>query len=77
MQDSNSLERLVLVTCITGINNRNANCAEGCWTIEAGEEYHSGDEEGDVLAGSKPHYHTDVLREVYCPRKISSPCLKK
>ena len=63
---------------ITGMNNCNANCAEGFWTVEAGEEYHSSDEEeGGVLAGSIPHYHTDVLREVYCPRKISSPCLKK
>ena len=30
--------------------------------------------EGGVLAGSKPHYHTDVLSDVYCPRKISPPC---
>ena len=53
MQDPNSIEKLVRVAGITGMNNRNANCAEGFWTIETGEEYHSGDkEEGDVLAGS-------------------------
>ena len=31
---------------ITGMNNCNANCAEAFWTVKAGEEYHSGDEEG-------------------------------
>ena len=29
--------------------------------------------EGGVLAGSTPHYQIDVLRELHCPRKISSP----
>ena len=61
VQDPNRLERLVRVAGITGMKKRNANCAEGFWTIEAREKYESSDEEeGDVLAGSRPHYYSDV-----------------
>ena len=75
VQDLNILERLVRVAGITGIHNGNAKCAEELWTIELGKEYRSSDEEkGDDLASSIPHYHTNFLREVYRPRKISSLC---
>ena len=44
---------------ITGMNNKNANCAEGLWTIEAGEKYHSSDEEEGVFWLVR--YHTITL----------------
>ena len=69
----------IVLAGITGMNNRNANCAEGDSGLLKLEKNITGvmRKRGDILAGSGLHSHTNVSREVYCPRKISSPCLKK
>ena len=59
---------------ITDMNNYNANCAEGFWTVEAGEEYHSSDEEegDDILRKISSPYLKSNQRYIFAPDSASS-----